>query len=117
MHSMSNVVIKFVTIVDGPYAAGSNSTFALRNAKNCGLVLYATATDGTNTADELKQLKTLQRDGIGAAGIGLSSTWSTSHTDHTAVPVPSRHVSSDEVLALCAVVKEFPGTTLEFIPQ
>jgi N-acyl-D-aspartate/D-glutamate deacylase len=49
--------------------------------------------------------------------MGFSSTWSSSHNDHTGVPVPSRHATRDEVLALCAVVKEFPGTTLEFIPQ
>ena len=40
-----------------------------------------------------------------------------SHNDHTGVPVPSRHATRDEVVALCAVVKDFPGTTLEFIPQ
>jgi N-acyl-D-aspartate/D-glutamate deacylase len=30
--------------------------------------------------------------------------------------VPSRHASRKELIALCAVVGEFPGTTLEFIP-
>ena len=30
--------------------------------------------------------------------------------------MPSRHASREELLALCAVVREHPGTTLEFIP-
>jgi len=30
--------------------------------------------------------------------------------------VPSRHASRDEILALARVVREFPGTTVEFLP-
>ena len=30
--------------------------------------------------------------------------------------VPSRYASEDEIVALCGVVKDHPGTTLEFIP-
>src|SRR5206468_6882112 len=35
---------------------------------------------------------------------------------HEGNPVPSRHATAEELLALCGVVGEFPGTTLEFIP-
>ena len=61
-------------------------------------------------------MQRLLSDGLAAGGMGFSSTWSTSHNDHTGTPVPSRHASRDEVIALCRVVREFPGTTLEFIP-
>ena len=50
------------------------------------------------------------------AGIGFSSTWSRTHNDHEGQPVPSRHATREELLDLCAVVREHPGTTLEFIP-
>ena len=62
-------------------------------------------------------MKRLLRLGLAAGGMGFSSTWSSSHNDHTGVPVPSRHASRDELVELCRVVGEFPGTTLEFIPQ
>jgi N-acyl-D-aspartate/D-glutamate deacylase len=61
-------------------------------------------------------MKQLLRDGLRAGGFGFSSTWARSHNDHLGQPVPSRHANTDELLAFCSVVGEFPGTTLEFIP-
>jgi N-acyl-D-aspartate/D-glutamate deacylase len=68
------------------------------------------------TGVELDAMKELLRDGLRAGGLGLSSTWAASHNDHDGNPVPSRHASAEELNALCSVVGEFPGTTLEFIP-
>ena len=62
-------------------------------------------------------MEAMLREGLRAGGLGFSSTWSTSHNDHTGSPVPSRVATREELLALCAVVGEHPGTTLEFIPQ
>jgi len=61
-------------------------------------------------------MKALLRAGLAAGAMGFSSTWSPSHNDHLGQAVPSRHASADELLALCGVVSEFPGTQLEFIP-
>jgi N-acyl-D-aspartate/D-glutamate deacylase len=66
--------------------------------------------------DEVAAMQQLLRDGLSAGALGLSSTWSMSHNDHNGDPVPSRHASSSELLALCSVAGEFPGTSLEFIP-
>jgi len=80
------------------------------------VVMHDAASEREATADEIEQMKTLLRAGLAAGGMGFSSTWSPSHNDHTGNPVPSRCASADELLALCAVVSEFPGTQLEFIP-
>lgn len=68
------------------------------------------------TAEEIAAMQALLRQSIAAGGLGFSSTISTTHSDADGQPVPSRHASEEELLALAAVVSEFPGTTLEFLP-
>jgi len=80
-------------------------------------VMHEAANERHATPDEVAAMQQLLREGLASGGMGFSSTWSTSHNDHTGVPVPSRHASREELVGLCAVVSEFPGTTLEFIPQ
>ncbi len=81
------------------------------------VVMHEAANEREATPDEIEQMKTLLRAGLAAGGMGFSSTWSPSHNDHTGRPVPSRCSSADELIALCSVVGEFPGTQLEFIPD
>ena len=80
-------------------------------------VMHGAATERHATSEELAAMQQLLRAGLASGGMGFSSTWSTSHNDHEGVPVPSRHASREELIALCSVVSEYPGTTLEFIPQ
>jgi N-acyl-D-aspartate/D-glutamate deacylase len=94
-----------------------NAGFLVGHSAIRRVVMKEAATERAATADEIATMQQLLRDGLAAGGMGFSSTWSTSHNDHTGIPVPSRHASREEVLALCSVVKEYPGTTLEFIPQ
>ena len=68
------------------------------------------------TDDELEAMKNLLRESIAAGGMGFSSTWATTHNDPWGNPVPSRHASEDEMVALSSVAGEFDGTSLEFIP-
>jgi N-acyl-D-aspartate/D-glutamate deacylase len=84
---------------------------ALRRA-----VMHADAVGHPASPAQLAAMQQLLHDGLAAGGLGLSSTWSRSHNDHNGDPVPSRHATREELLALCAVVGEHPGTTLEFIP-
>jgi N-acyl-D-aspartate/D-glutamate deacylase len=69
------------------------------------------------TREELEAMKRLLRDGLDAGGIGFSSSWAQTHNDADGRMVPSRYASRDEIIELCRVTGEFPGTGLEFIPQ
>ncbi len=94
-----------------------NAGFLVGHSALRRVVMHDDATARESTPAELDEMKRLLRLGIAAGGMGFSSTWSSSHNDHTGVPVPSRHASRHELVELCRVVGEFPGTTLEFIPQ
>ncbi|MGH9056997.1 MAG: N-acyl-D-amino-acid deacylase family protein [Acidimicrobiales bacterium] len=84
---------------------------ALRRA-----VMHDEATARAATAGEVAAMQALLHEGLAAGGLGFSSTWSRTHNDHEGHPVPSRHASRDELVALCSTVRDHPGTTLEFIP-
>lgn len=72
---------------------------------------------GSDATDEqIQAMSQLLADGLEAGGLGFSSSWATTHSDGEGDPVPSRHASRDELVALCRVVRDHPGTTLEFIP-
>ena len=68
------------------------------------------------TDDELTAMSNLLRESLAAGGMGFSSSWAETHNDADGEPVPSRHATADELLALCRVTGEQQGTSLEFIP-
>jgi N-acyl-D-aspartate/D-glutamate deacylase len=68
------------------------------------------------SADELEAMCRLLAESLQAGGLGFSSSWARTHNDAGGDPVPSRHATRDELVALCRTVREQPGTTLEFIP-
>lgn len=68
-----------------------------------------------SSPSQLETMRALLRDGLMSGAMGFTSSWS-DHRDHLGNLVPSRHADISELLALCAVVSEFPGTTLSFAP-
>ncbi len=66
---------------------------------------------------EMAAMADVLRAALESGAIGFSSSWARSHNDAEGVMVPSRWASAQEVIALCAVAGEFPGTSLEFIPM
>jgi N-acyl-D-aspartate/D-glutamate deacylase len=100
---------------------------ALRPAVNVGfmighsalrrVVMGQAAVERKSTPEELAAMQELLRAGLRAGGIGFSSTVSRSHNDADGVPVPSRHASFDEIVALAGVCGEFAGTSLELLPH
>ena len=78
-------------------------------------IMGARAVGAEATSEEVDAMSALLRASLEAGGLGLSSSRSRSHRDGDGAPVPSRHAHVDELLALCDVTGELPGTTLEFI--
>jgi N-acyl-D-aspartate/D-glutamate deacylase len=93
-----------------------NTGFMVGHSAIRRAVMHEDAVGQQATPEQLAAMADLLRQGLAAGGLGFSSTWSTSHNDHDGNPVPSRHATFDEVVTLCGVAGEFPGTTLEFIP-
>jgi N-acyl-D-aspartate/D-glutamate deacylase len=69
------------------------------------------------TDDELDRMRRLLRDSLDAGAIGFSSSWARTHNDADRHMVPSRYATHEEIVELCRVTGEFPGTSLEFIPM
>ena len=68
------------------------------------------------TDEELDAMQRLLRESLEGGGLGFTSSWATSHNDAQGDPVPSRHASRDELVALAGVCRDYEGTQLEFIP-
>jgi N-acyl-D-aspartate/D-glutamate deacylase len=66
--------------------------------------------------EELEAMLALLARSLEEGGLGFSSSLATTHNDSEGEPVPSRHATHDEIIELCRVTGEHPGTTLEFIP-
>ena len=93
-----------------------NAGFLVGHSALRRVVMHDAATERSATDHEIAQMCELLRAGLAAGGLGFSSTWSPSHSDHRGIPVPSRWADKRELLALCGVTGEFDGTSLEFIP-
>ncbi len=87
---------------------------------HCALRRYVVGEEAgarPSTPEELDQIEGLLRRSLKAGGLGLSTSRSSTHSDGENHPVPSRAASEEEVLRLCRVVGEYPGTTLEAIVE
>jgi N-acyl-D-aspartate/D-glutamate deacylase len=84
---------------------------------HCAIRCYAMGGDFRREAtdDELATMAALLDESVAAGGLGLSTSRSNTHSDGGGEPVPSRYASETEMLALCDVVGDHPGTSLEAI--
>ncbi len=65
---------------------------------------------------DIEAMGRLLGESLAAGGLGFSSSQAPTHNDGQGDPVPSRAATADELVALSRVVRDYPGTTLEFIP-
>lgn len=94
---------------------GVNAAFLVGHTALRRKVMGKEGTGNEATPEQIEEMKDELRTAIQAGGIGFSSSLAFTHSDGDGEPVPSRSASREEVLALCEVVSEFPGTTLETI--
>ena len=93
-----------------------NAGFSVGHSALRRVVMGADATRRHATADEVGAMARLLHDGLEAGGLGFTSSWGSVHKDGDGEPVPSRHATEEELIALSAVCAGFDGTSLEFIP-
>jgi N-acyl-D-aspartate/D-glutamate deacylase len=79
-------------------------------------VMGPRAVGAAASPEEIERMKALLRDCIRGGALGFSSSLSITHSDGDGAPVPSRHASREELLALYSVVSEFEGTIAEIAP-
>ncbi len=70
-------------------------------------------TDAATPAD-IAAMQKLLGESLAAGGLGFSTTISPAHSDPDGNPVPSRLANRAELVALAGVVRNFPGTSIEF---
>jgi N-acyl-D-aspartate/D-glutamate deacylase len=93
-----------------------NAGFMVGHSALRRVVMGERAVGSQATPAELEAMKQLLATSLREGGMGFSSTISPTHNDAEGNPVPSRHASREELLALARVCRDFPGTTLEFLP-
>jgi N-acyl-D-aspartate/D-glutamate deacylase len=93
-----------------------NAGFMVGHCALRRVVMGERAVGSQATPEEQGAMLALLRASLAEGGLGFSSTISPTHNDGDGQPVPSRHASRAELLALARAVRDFPGTTLEFLP-
>lgn len=94
-----------------------NAGFMVGHSALRRVVMGSAATERAATADEVAAMVALLREGLAAGALGFSSSWGPAHFDGDGRPVPSLFATPAELQELAAVCREFPGTSLEFIPK
>jgi N-acyl-D-aspartate/D-glutamate deacylase len=95
---------------------GVNAGFMAGHSAIRRVVMGERAVGHAATAEELAQMKQLLAQCLDEGAMGFSSTIAITHNDADGQPVPSRHATHEELIALAAVCKDYAGTSLEFLP-
>jgi N-acyl-D-aspartate/D-glutamate deacylase len=101
----------FLDKLDGN--VGVNAAFLVGHCALRRYVMGESAVGNEATAEQLDDMKRVLAESLAAGGLGFSTTLSRTHSDGDGQPVASRWATNDELLALCGVVAEHEGTTLE----
>ena len=93
-----------------------NAGFLVGHSALRRVVMGERAVGHEATEEELQQMIDLLQQSVREGGMGFSSSIAATHNDAEGNPVPSRHASREEIVALARAIRDLPGTTLEFIP-
>jgi N-acyl-D-aspartate/D-glutamate deacylase len=105
---------EYLARLDGRLAV--NAGFLVGHSALRRVVMGEAAIGEPADAAALRGMSDLLRESLAQGGLGFSSSAAPTHNDSEGRPVPSRFATREELLALARVVRDFPGTTLEFIP-
>jgi len=94
---------------------GVNAAFLVGHCAIRRWVMGSERADAVANDEELAAMTALLAESIEAGGIGFSSSQSRTHSDGDGNPITSRYADRREMLAFCEVLRDHPGTTLEYI--
>lgn len=80
-------------------------------------VMGEAAVGGQPTEDQMRAMEQLLAESLAGGAFGFSSSDGMVDMDGNNDPVPSRWADEDELLRLCAVLRDYPGTTIEYLPK
>ncbi|HEX9682025.1 MAG TPA: amidohydrolase family protein [Acidimicrobiales bacterium] len=93
---------------------GLNAAFLVGHCALRRKVMGADAIGNEATDEQITAMEVMLAESLAAGGLGFSTGRGT-HEDGDGNPVASRWASDEEILRLCRVVADHPGTTLEVI--
>jgi N-acyl-D-aspartate/D-glutamate deacylase len=105
---------EYLGLLEGKLAV--NAGFLVGHSALRRVVMGERAVGHEATADELSRMTELLRQSVREGGLGFSTSLAATHNDGAGEPVPSRHASRDELIALARAIRDLPGTVLEAIP-
>jgi N-acyl-D-aspartate/D-glutamate deacylase len=95
---------------------GLNAGFYAGHSAIRRVVMGERAVGHAATPEELGSMTALLGRSLAEGALGFSSTISATHNDGDGNPVPSRWADYSEIIALARVVRDHPGTGIEFLP-
>lgn len=92
---------------------GVNAAFLVGHCALRRYVMGADAVGNEATPEQIAEMQAVLARSIDEGALGFSTTQSRTHSDGDGQPVASRWATTEEILAMCEVVGQKPGTTLE----
>jgi len=79
-------------------------------------VMGPAGSERSATQEELATMRAVLADALSSGAMGFSSATAATHRDGTGTPTPPTFATNEELVALAGVCRDFPGTSVEFIP-
>jgi N-acyl-D-aspartate/D-glutamate deacylase len=105
---------EYLDRIDG--RLGINAGFLVGHSPLRRVVMGERAVGEPARAADVEAMQALLARSLAEGGLGFSSSWAPTHNDGAGRPVPSRAASAEELVALAGMLRDAPGTSLEFIP-
>jgi N-acyl-D-aspartate/D-glutamate deacylase len=93
-----------------------NAGFLVGHSTIRRVVMGEAATRSAATPEQLAAMVGLTGRSLAGGALGFSSSLGEGHVDGDGQPIPSRWATFEEFVTLAGTLRQYPGTTLEFIP-